>query len=118
MVTATTERRPVRVTLEGEAYRPTPGSDNVLMVVLPSGSKVCLTEGLGITVEDIEPPRVWTDGDVVQAPTGLTYSRDHGEWTGYSRNVGRLGPHSDEETARDVRNGFLTVLRYQHGGDQ
>lgn len=112
MVTAT-DRRPVRVTLEGEAYRPH-GADSVLMVVLASGHKVCLTEGLGVTVEDVAPPRVWTDGDVVQHPRGnYVAQRRHGEWRTTTMPPDQSWPDSKVNEA--VAAAGLLVLRYQAG---
>lgn len=102
-----TARRPVRVTLEGEAYRPA-GSDNVLMVELPSGLKVCLSEGLGITVEDIVPEYTWTDGDVIQhVGSSRVFSRgiDSDTWDA----------SDDPAVDRGIANGTYRVLRHQAG---
>lgn len=116
MVTAV--KRPVRVTLEGEAYSP---AANVLMVVLPSGHKVCLTEGLGIAVEDIEPPRVWTDDDVVHVNvrSGRAYvaHRQNGTWPTTAGGV--LQDEHIELVLSGTSDSLSgTVLRYQHGGEQ
>lgn len=108
--------RRVRVTLEGEARDIIPGA--VIRVYVDGGSSVLLTAGQGVTVEDIEPARVWLDGDVVQAPDpgGLVYVRSDGEWRGIGHRGTTYGPHADDETTRNVESGFLRVLRYQHDG--
>lgn len=107
------ERRPVRVTIEGEAYHPA-GDDRVLIVVRADGAKLALTQGLGVTVEDIEPARVWTDGDVVQGMR--VWERRDGEWFA-ALSPGLTVDASDADISADVAARAMRVLRYQHGGD-
>lgn len=108
-MTGRTDRRPVRVTIDGEAYSPAAG---VLIVVRQDGGKVCLAEGPGVLVEDVEPPRVWTDGDVVlDHLTGLVWTRHGGKWHSPDTE-----PVSDQWVTKDVEHGDI-VLRYQSGGD-
>jgi hypothetical protein len=105
-----TERRPVRVTIEGEAYHPS-GDDRTLIVVRQDGGKIVFPSSAeGVTVEDIEPSRFWTDGDVIlDGMTGDVFVRRGGWWTAEGR-----GTYSDETMTADLRNGD-TVLRYQAG---
>ena len=79
--------RPVRVTIEGTAHKLGSESNPVeVLRVKYAGGSVVIVPGHGVTVEDIEPPRVWTDGDVVQIDTGRvlhTYTRNtalNGDW--------------------------------------
>ena len=107
----------VRITLEGVADGVPDGQVLRVRMGGSDGPLVLVSKAWpGITVEDVTPPRTWTDGDVVQSPTHV-YSRDGGEWRGHSMSgLGPAGgPHSDGTTARDVASGFLTVLRYQAG---
>jgi len=107
-------RRPVRVTIDGEAYSPAEG---VLIVVRQDGGKVCLPEGPGVTVEDVVPPRVWMDGDVVfiDPAHGSPYvaHRAGGAWP--TTAGGKLeDAHIDHVLSHT---GFsVQVLRYQSGG--
>jgi hypothetical protein len=114
------ERRPVRVTIEGEAYSPAGG---VLIVVRKDGGKIVFpSAAAGVTVEDIVPPRVWTDGDVVQHSTDTwTLTRERGQWLS-TRQPDQPDYWTDDmvtKALRDNRNGWgrLVALRYQHGGD-
>ena len=121
-MTARTDRRPVRVTIDGEAYSPAEG---VLIVVRQDGGKVCLVEGPGVLVEDVEPPRVWTDGDVIQVRVLSGYwcatRTNDGEWwtTAQAQRPEREHkPWGDDDTVSGiVGRGVATVLRYQSGGD-
>lgn len=109
------QRVRVRVTIEGERVEAL--SDALLRVRTDEGTVVCLpARDLGVSVEDVSPERVWTDGDVVQAQLGslpLTYTRQRGEWWGWTNGGYALGPHSDDATTKNVATGFLVVLRCQ-----
>lgn len=109
------ERRPVRVTIEGTA-RAVKHDAAYLIVETGSQSLLLLVNGSGVTVEDREPERIWTDGDVVQSATGLVYTRmNEGQWRGQAPSGSLLGFWTDKATSRDVGTGFLKVLRYQAG---
>lgn len=115
----TTARRPVRVTIEGEAYHPDSSSD-VLILVRPDGGKVVFpTNAEGVTVEDIVPPRVWTDGDVVEAPGLWIAWRERGEWwTTTQAKSGTLrssGPFADDDKIGDMLGDGLQIVRNQAG---
>lgn len=110
-------RRPVRVTIEGEAYSPD-ATNSVVIVVRQDGGKVCLpADAPGVTVENIEPPRVWTDGDVVQHVTDNRVWRRVKTEAGHRWTNGFMGLLVDTTVSVRVDRGELRVLRYQHGGD-
>lgn len=118
-----TERRPVRVVIEGEAYYPIPG-DPTQIIVRPDGGKIVLpSHAQGVTVEDIAPPRVWTDGDViaVQLLSGWwsAVRTNDGEWwtTAQAQRPDREHkPWGTDVTVSDiVQRGTALVLRYQAG---
>jgi hypothetical protein len=104
----------VRVTIEGEAYHPS-GDDRTLIVVRQDGGKIVFPSSAeGVTVEDIVPPRVWTDGDVIHDPdNGETFTRVDGKWRSSH------SPHSlvsDELVTLWVKDeAEWLVLRYQVG---
>lgn len=118
-------RRPVRVVLEGEAVEVTREGLPMLLRVYPTGSGITALvdpAAASVTVEDIAPPRVWMDGDVVQhSEDTWTLTRERGQWLS-TRIPNKAGYWTDEKvTAGVVDNGngwgSLRVLRYQHGGD-
>lgn len=116
-MTAATARRPVRVTIDGEAYSP---ADGVLIVVRKDGGKIVFpAKAEGVTVEDTLPPRVWTDGDVVQHVDG-NYTAQRiatDKWRTTESGAGSKW-NDDAAVSELVDAGRLIVLRYQHGGDQ
>ena len=102
--------RRVRVTLEGDAHG-FPGSD-VLRVFV--GASQCVTVDPSwphVSVEDVEPPRVWTDGDVVQGVQHV-WTRHGTAW--HTPAVG--GVLTDALVSEGVGGcEQWTPLRYQHG---
>lgn len=108
--------RQVRITLEGDAtnvvdshghptgclrvrYAPARGE-------LPAASVFVDTRAESVTVEDVTPERVWTDGDVVQhVPTGQAFVRGEAAWPA----------DCDTEVDEGVGDGEYRVLRHQAG---
>lgn len=104
------ERR-VRITLEAMAVQSGHSAD-VLRIRQDNGS-VTWIDTRGVTVEDVTPARVWTDGDVVRhADDNYVAHRVAGGWhTTTSRGVWS----DDEKVSQHVESGRLVVLRYQAG---
>jgi hypothetical protein len=105
----------VRVTIEGEAYHPS-GDDRTLIVVRQDGGKIVFPSSAeGVTVENIEPPRVWTDGDVVQeVDTDRVWRRVRNE-AGSRWTNGLLAFRQDATVNTELSAGRVRVLRYQAG---
>ena len=114
--------RPVRVTIEGTG-RPV-GHDPDLMRLDYNGSVLLVNVANdGVTVENIDPPRVWTDGDVVQIDTGRilhTYTRSagsHGDtypWASTGDSMSDVGMTSYVDNPSPA-GWTVRVLRYQAG---
>lgn len=115
------EAQHVRVTFDGKA-RPLPHAPNLLRVELGSRTVVIDTADPDVRVDYPTPPRVWTDGDVVQHSADTwTLTRERGRWLS-TRRPNDLDTWTDEKvSAALIENsngwGRLTILRYQHGGE-
>ena len=113
--------RPVRVTIEGNAHE---YSDNTLRVFHADSSILINRNTPGVTVENVEPERVWTDGDVVQIDTGRvlhTYTRDtdlngtNYPWSGHADSMSDAGM-TDYVSGSFAPDGWtVRVLRHQAG---
>lgn len=102
--------RRVRVTVEGDATESP--AHGVLRVYVGASRCVMVDPSWsGVSVEDVAPPRVWTDGDVAQ---GLRYvwTRHRGQW----HTPAELHALDDHEVTEGVDGceGW-TALRYQAG---
>lgn len=108
-MTAAVEGRRVRVTVEGFA-RAVKHDSRYLYIKHGEHSFLVCAEAEGVTVEDVVPPRVWTDGDVVQTRLQVFERRD-GRW----RTTGSHLSCGDATMDGLVGGGSAKVLRYQAG---
>lgn len=108
----------VRLTIEGER---TSHSGNAVVRVKygPNASVLVDTTHDTVTVEDIVPPRVWTDGDVVQeVASDRVWRRVHREDGQHAWSNGFLAVRTDHAVSALVARGDNRVLRYQAGEDR
>lgn len=115
----TARERRVLVTIEGTAREMLrPGLPDMLRV-RPEGSPVTVLvdpDAPGVTVETIAPPRVWTDGDVVQeADTDRVWRRVLREDGCHRWTNGFLALRTDGVVDDMLARGQVRVLRYQAG---
>lgn len=105
----TAERR-VRIVLDALVV-PAGHRPEVLRVRQDNGSVTYVdTTAPGVTVEDVAPAPVWSEGDVVQADDLVVFWRGARLWSG-------LSPAGDAEymTDDEVTAAGYSVLRYQGG---
>lgn len=103
--------RRVRVTVEGTAEQAS-HMPSVLRIQLGSGHLYVDTAAPGVTLEELAPPRTWTDGDVVQG-AGAAWSRVDGQWLCPSA-FGFSSTAQDGDVNDLLASGKWQVLRYQH----
>lgn len=108
--------RHVRVTVEGVTTQ----SDGVLRIRVGAGGPspafplLLIDSGWpGVTVEDVTPGRVWTDGDVIDH-NGEVWVRVGGAWRSTLANSRRLEDDRAEATL-SLYPRTTTLVRYQHG---
>ena len=103
--------RRVRVTVEGTAEQAS-HMPSVLRIQLGSGHLYVDTAAPGVTLEELAPPRTWSDGDVVQG-AGAAWSRVDGQWL-CPDSFGDCQAARDADVDDQVATGRWQVLRYQH----
>lgn len=103
--------RPVRVTIVGQA-RPVGHAPNLLHVEYAGCATIVDADSPDVVVEDVQPARRWTDGDVVLTDGDIVWTRDKGEW----HTPGGIGTLTDAEVDTAFTYGDATQVRYQAGG--
>jgi hypothetical protein len=115
MVIDSLPSRPVRVVIDGMGRQVSGLAPTTLRVDYGGAVILVHTESDGVTVEDREPDRTWTDGDALLLGSEV-WVRKGGRW----RVLGRGGSASDAAVSDDLSDADVptSVLRYQAGEDQ
>lgn len=115
---ATLERR-MRLVIEGNGHEVDPGQKTIRLTTDDGASILVNKEWAGVTVEDLAPAYVWTDGDVVQVVATdevLRRRRIEGNTSKWFRGIDlTIFARTDSAITEAVRNGRVRVLRCQAG---
>lgn len=116
--TAPQIRQRVRITIEADAA-PIPGNSGLIRINTGEGVAVFDPKASHVTVEDLAPSRVWTDGDVVQVIATdevLRRRRIEGNTSKWFRGLDLIiFARTDSAINRAVEVGEVRILRYQAG---